>query len=79
MSENAENKALIHIAEDGEGNIEMHINGKGGDLVQILASVIDDDDNFKQMVELALTLVDMKRGAEANDEPGFLNPPTAEA
>lgn len=85
MSEETTNKTLIHIAEDGEGNIEMNIAGKGGDLVQILASVIDDDANFRQMVELALMLVKMKNQEldpsefETASEEGFFNPPAAEA
>lgn len=86
MSEETTNKTLIHIAETEDGNIEMHIAGKGGDLVQVLASVIDDDSNFQQMVELALMMVKMKNQEfdpaefdQAVDETGFMNPPQAEA
>jgi hypothetical protein len=76
----SEEKVFIHIEEDSEGNIEMHAKGKGASIIQVLASVIDDDADFKQMVELALALVKMKNDAE--DEDGgssFMNPPVAEA
>jgi hypothetical protein len=76
----SEEKVFIHIEEDSEGNIEMHAKGKGANIIQVLASVIDDDADFRQMVELALALVKMKNDAE--DEDGgssFMNPPVAEA
>jgi hypothetical protein len=76
----SEEKVFIHIEEDSEGNIEMHAKGKGASIIQVLASVIDDDADFRQMVELALALVKMKNDAE--DEDGgssFMNPPVAEA
>jgi len=76
----SEEKVFIHIEEDSEGNIKMHAKGKGASIVQVLASVIDDDADFRQMVELALALVKMKNDAE--DEDGgssFMNPPVAEA
>ena len=76
----SEEKVFIHIEEDSEGNIEMHAKGKGASIIQVLASVIDDDADFRQMVELALALVKMKNDTE--DEDGgssFMNPPVAEA
>ncbi len=76
----SEEKVYIHIEEDGEGNIEMHAKGKGASIIQVLASVIDDDADFRQMVELALALVKMKEDAEGGDgESSFMNPPVAEA
>lgn len=81
MSEEKTNKVLIHIAEAEDGNVEIHINGKGGDLVQVLASVIDDDPDFRQLVELALMMVNMHSQGigQVEDESGFMNPPAAEA
>jgi hypothetical protein len=75
-------RVLFSIAEDGEGNIQLDIKGKGGELVQVLASVIDDDADIKQLFELALSLVNLKQQAETEGEPAestFFDPPTAEA
>lgn len=75
-------KTLFSISEDGEGNIQLDIKGKGGDLVQVIASVIDDDADIKELFELAISLVNMKQQAEAEGEPAessFFDPPQAEA
>jgi hypothetical protein len=75
-------KTLFSIAEDGEGNIKLDIKGKGGELVQVIASVIDDDPDIKELFEMAIMLVNMKQQAEAEGEPAessFFDPPTAEA
>jgi len=79
-------KTLFSIREDGEGNIQLDIKGKGGELVQVIASVIDDDQDIKELFELAISLVNMKQAAEAEEadelvqtESTFFKPPTAEA
>jgi hypothetical protein len=79
-------KTLFSISEDGEGNIQLDIKGKGGELVQVIASVIDDDPDIKQLFEMAIALVNMKQAAEAEEadelvqtESTFFKPPTAEA
>jgi len=75
-------KTLFSIREDGEGNIQLDIKGKGGELVQVIASVMDDDQDIKELFELAISLVNMKQQAEAEGEPAestFFDPPTAEA
>jgi hypothetical protein len=76
------NKTVFSITEDGEGNIQLDIKGKGGELVQVLASVIDDDPSIKELFEMAIMLVNMKQQAEAKGEPAessFFDPPQAEA
>ena len=83
----SEEKQTVHfkVSEDGEGNVHLDISGKGGELVQVLASVIDDDPGIKQLFEFALMMVDMKQKAEldgesdSDEESTFFNPPTAEA
>ena len=75
-------KTLFSISEDGEGNIQLDIKGKGGELVQVIASVIDDDKDIKELFEMAIMLVNMKQQAEAegeSSESSFFDPPTAEA
>jgi hypothetical protein len=75
-------KTLFSISEDGEGNIQLDIKGKGGDLVQVIASVIDDDKDIKELFEMAIMLVNMKQQAEVegeSSESSFFDPPTAEA
>ena len=75
-------KTLFSISEDGEGNIQLDIKGKGGELVQVLASVIDDDPSIKELFEMAIMLVNMKQQAEAEGEQAessFFDPPQAEA
>lgn len=79
-------KTLFSISEDGEGNIQLDIKGKGGELVQVIASVIDDDPDIKQLFEVAISLVNVKQAAENGDdefktisESDFFDTPPAEA
>jgi len=76
-------KVIFSIVETKKG-IKAEIEGTGGELINLLANVIDESDEIREIVELSLLAVKLKTKAE-NKEDDFLSEviskmkPTAQA
>jgi len=47
-------KALIHLEDDGSQTIDVRIDGTGVALVAMLVSIMEDNDDFRQIVKHAV-------------------------
>jgi DNA-directed RNA polymerase subunit L len=65
-------KVIFSLSENKNGDIKVEIEGTGKELINLLASAIDESDDVKEVVELALLAVNLKSEAEADSED-FLN------
>ena len=65
-------KVIFSLSESKNGDIKVQIEGTGKELINLLASAIDESDDVKEVVELALLAVNLKAKAEDENE-GFLN------
>lgn len=46
-----ESKAVIHLEDDGSGTVEVRVEGTGIALISLLVSVMQQDDDFKKIVQ----------------------------
>jgi hypothetical protein len=60
-------KVIFSIVENKKG-IKVEIEGTGKELINLLASAIDGDDQIKDVVKMALLAVELKNKAEEGDE-----------
>lgn len=44
-------KAVIHLEDDGSGTVEVRVEGTGITLISLLVSVMQQDDDFKKIVQ----------------------------
>lgn len=65
-------KVIFSLSESKNGDIKVQIEGTGKELINLLASAIDESDDVKEVVELALLAVNLKAKDEDENE-GFLN------
>jgi len=65
-------KVIFSLSESKNGDIKVQIEGTGKELINLLASAIDESDDVKEVVELALLAVKLRTKAEDENE-GFLN------
>ncbi len=87
-----ENKTYF-LAEFTEEGIHVEVNGTGGDLMNLFANVIADNEDLAEVIKMAIVAVDMKSGklAQMMEKMGLQpsdeeladalsqNPPTAQA
>lgn len=87
-----ENKTYF-LAEITEEGIHVEVNGTGGDLMNLFANVIADNEDLAEVIKMAIVAVDMKSGklAQMMEKMGLQpsdeeladalsqNPPTAQA
>lgn len=88
-----QNKRTFFKAEFTEDGIHVEVEGNGGDLMNLFANVIADNDDIAEVIKMAIFAVDMKNGKIANlmeklgidpsdedlAEALSQNPPTAQA
>lgn len=81
------------LAEITEEGIHVEVNGTGGDLMNLFANVIADNEDLAEVIKMAIVAVDMKSGKlnEIMEKMGLTpsdeelmeqltqNPPVAEA
>jgi len=65
---NQSEKTLLHFEDNGE-NIKVQLNGKGGDLINLLANAIDSNPNVRMIVELSLQAVRKANGEGDSGNP----------
>ena len=56
-----ENKTYF-LAEFTEEGIHVEVNGTGGDLMNLFANVIADNEDLAEVIKMAIVAVDMKSG-----------------
>lgn len=81
------------LAEITDEGIHVEVNGTGGDLMNLFANVINDNEDLAEVIKMAIVAVDMKSGKlnEIMEKMGLnpsdeelieqlaQNPPVAEA
>lgn len=81
------------LAEITDEGIHVEVNGTGGDLMNLFANVINDNEDLAEVIKMAIVAVDMKSGKlnEIMEKMGLTpsdeelmeqltqNPPVAEA
>jgi len=66
-------KLVFSLIGDEEG-MNVEIEGKAPDLINLLANAIDDSEDIKMVVQMALLAVQMKNKDKDEDEKeGFLS------
>lgn len=87
-----ENKTYF-LAEITEEGIHVEVNGTGGDLMNLFANVINDNEDLAEIIKMAIVAVDMRSGklSQMLEKMGLQpsedelvealaqNPPTAQA
>lgn len=87
-----ENKTYF-LAEITEEGIHVEVNGTGGDLMNLFANVINDNEDLAEVIKMAIVAVDMRSGklSQMLEKMGLQpsedelaealaqNPPTAQA
>ena len=58
---NQENRTYF-LAEFTEEGIHVEVNGTGGELVNLFANVISDNDDLAEVIKMAIFAVEMKEG-----------------
>ena len=58
---NQENRTYF-LAEFTEEGIHVEVNGTGGELVNLFANVIADNDDLAEVIKMAIFAVEMKEG-----------------
>lgn len=59
MSQENKTYFLAEITDDG---IHVEVNGTGGDLMNLFANVIADNEDLAEVIKMAIVAVDMKSG-----------------
>lgn len=50
------------LAEITDEGIHVEVNGTGGDLMNLFANVINDNEDLAEVIKMAIVAVDMKSG-----------------
>lgn len=68
---NQPNTTFIRFEDNGE-KINVQINGKGGDLINLVANAIDSNPDIRMIIELALQSVRQANGEGSGDSNPLL-------
>jgi hypothetical protein len=63
----ATGKTFFHMDDDGD-SISIKVEGTAGDLINLFANTMAENDDLKKVIEMALMAVDMKAERDESDD-----------
>ena len=74
---------FFKVCKTEENQIHVECEGSGGELMNLFANVMNDNDDIKEVIVMALMALEMRASEEPSDEAIAEalgeNPPTAQA